>query len=143
MKALLLDDDRSILTLLQRVLTRSGYEVQAYPDPSLCPLYSAKSCVECASVEQGCPDLILTDILMPHVTGIEFLEELKRIGCKCRHIAMMSGDWQDCYVEKASMMGVHMFAKPFHIGQFEHWLGTVAVEYPRVSLPGAASAPVG
>ena len=69
---------------------------------------------------------------MPYVNGIDFVEVLKRIGCKCRHIAMMSGDWQDCYLQKASVLGVHIFSKPFHVQQFEHWLESVTDEDVRL-----------
>lgn len=146
MKALVLDDDRSIVTLMKHVLTRRGYEVSAYLDPVACPLYHAVSCAACSFAAEGCPDLILTDVVMPHVNGVEFVERLQHIGCKCPHIAMMSGNWQDQYVEGASRMGVQMFAKPFPIRQFERWLDTWAdrdghfVALPQEALPAAPRA---
>jgi DNA-binding response OmpR family regulator len=135
MKALLVDDDLTILHLLQSVLVRRGYEVDAYADPIDCPLYQAPSCTSCAPSAEKCPDLILTDIVMPHANGFEFLEKVKSNGCKCRHIAVMSGDWQDRYVLNASQMGVRVFEKPFSIREFVGWLGTVENEDAAASVP--------
>lgn len=133
-----MDDDRTILHLLQSVLRRRGYEVDAYADPVECPLFQAPSCTSCAPGAEKCPDLILTDIAMPHANGFEFLEKVKRNGCKCRHIGVMSGDWQDCYVHRATCMGVRVFEKPFSIREFEGWLGAVEREDATAGEPAAS-----
>jgi CheY-like chemotaxis protein len=123
MQALILEDDPLILSLLQRVLVRRGYDVVTYPDPTACPIFTDSGC-PCSS-QPKCPDIILTDFNMPSVNGIEFVEHLQRKGCKCRNIAMISGSWTAEDLQHASPLGVSVFAKPFHLQRLESWLGTV------------------
>jgi DNA-binding response OmpR family regulator len=125
MRALVLDDDPLMLTLMQHVVAHRGYEVLSYANPTLCPIM-ASACCPCGFPAGGCPDLILTDVNMPSVNGIEFVEDLKRRGCTCRHIAMISGDWSDANLAKARECGARVFAKPFGLRELESWLTQVA-----------------
>jgi CheY-like chemotaxis protein len=131
MQALILEDDPLVMSLLERVLVRRGYTVVTYPDPTACPLYADSSC-PCAA-QPNCPDIILTDYNMPSVNGLEFVEHLKRKGCTCRNIAMISGSWTADELRSASPLGVSVFAKPFHLQRLESWLESV--ECSRASNP--------
>lgn len=67
----IIDDEREILTLLEKYLTKTGkYKVQTFTDP-----------VQALRVLSGATDVdvILLDIMMPHMDGIEFLEKFKAI----------------------------------------------------------------
>ena len=118
---LLMDDDLDILWMLQRALEKWGHKVDAYVNPEICPAYSSPVC-HCDIINMGCPDVILTDVNMPLVNGIKFVEELKRKGCKCRKIGMMFGDWSESDLLKAYSMEVKIFAKPFDLSEFQLWL---------------------
>ena len=100
MNVLLIDDDLPILSMIQGALEKWGHKVDAYLNPEICPAYSSPAC-HCDRFNKGCPDVILTDVNMPLVNGIKFVEELKRKSCKCRKIGMMSGDWNDSDLLKA------------------------------------------
>jgi CheY-like chemotaxis protein len=64
---LIVDDDESILELLRLHLTGAGYEVHVASD-AISAGYM---------VLRSVPDLIITDISMPHMDGFEFVAALK------------------------------------------------------------------
>jgi len=64
---LIVDDDESILELLRLHLTGAGYEVHVATD-AISAGYM---------VLRSIPDLIITDISMPHMDGFEFVAALK------------------------------------------------------------------
>lgn len=121
MNVLLVDDDACMLAMLQRLLVKWGHEVDACFSPTLSPAYYSPAC-PCALIETGCPDVILTDVNMPLVNGVKFIEELKRKGCKCPKIGMMSGDWHDSDLLIVAHMGVTVFDKPFDLSILRSWV---------------------
>ena len=66
-KILVIEDDRSLIDVLQYNLTQAGYEVSTAMD--------GHSGYEKAV--QTHPDLILLDLLMPEMDGFEFIEQLQ------------------------------------------------------------------
>ena len=64
---LVVDDDESIRELLSLHLSAAGYKVEVAAD-AIAAGYS---------VLRSAPDLILTDISMPHMTGFEFVAALR------------------------------------------------------------------
>jgi CheY-like chemotaxis protein len=64
---LVVDDDESIRELLRLHLRAAGYEVQVAAD-GIAAGYM---------VLRGAPDLIISDISMPHMNGFEFVAALK------------------------------------------------------------------
>jgi len=67
-KILIIDDDQAIRTTLQRVLEREGYDVVA--------AFDGEEGVEAADRES--PDLILLDLGLPGIDGIEALRRIKQ-----------------------------------------------------------------
>jgi len=66
-RILVVDDDEGIRDLLRMHLTSAGYEVQVAAD-AIAAGYI---------VLQAPPDLIITDVNMPHMDGFEFVAALK------------------------------------------------------------------
>ncbi|WP_022665724.1 response regulator [Desulfospira joergensenii] len=66
---LFVDDDRKIVEIFDKMLTRIGYRVKAYTDP-LEALAAFKS-------DPGFFDLVITDMTMPKMTGADLTEILK------------------------------------------------------------------
>jgi len=64
---LVIDDDESILQLLQMHLSAAGYEVRTAAD-AISAGYM---------VLRSPPNLIITDVNMPHMDGFEFIAALK------------------------------------------------------------------
>jgi DNA-binding response OmpR family regulator len=125
-RALIFDDDLMIRQMLWTACDRRGYEVFTFPDPAVCPLHVNDGC-SCTS-EGTCADIIISDLDMPNVKGLDFVEKLLGKGCRCRHIALMSGAWSDSDIARAAELGCKLFAKPFHIGQITAWLEQVERE---------------
>ena len=64
---LVVDDNEDIVDIARKVLLARGFEVRvAYNGPSAL-----------ASVEQRRPDLILLDIMMPQMSGMDVLDRLR------------------------------------------------------------------
>ena len=66
-KILVVDDDRDILELLQYNLEKEGYEVRAV----------SKSTESLAAAHDFHPDLIILDIMMPKINGLEVCRQLR------------------------------------------------------------------
>jgi len=64
---LVVDDDESIRELLRMHLNAAGYEVHVAPD----------AIVAGYLVLRSPPDLIISDVNMPHMDGLEFVAALK------------------------------------------------------------------
>lgn len=64
----LVDDDKNILTSVSMVLESEGYKVKSYTDGSNA----------LAAIESDPPDLMLLDIKMPRMDGMEVLRRLRK-----------------------------------------------------------------
>lgn len=115
-----MDDDGILRGLLRQILEGRGYEVLTFSNPGLCPLYNEGSC-RCTDGE-ACGDIIISDVSMPNVSGLDFVERQKKMGCKVKNVALMSGAWSGSDVEKAKSLGCKVFQKPFPLAEIEEWL---------------------
>ncbi|WP_119299678.1 response regulator [Dongia deserti] len=78
--ALVIDDDPQVRCLIAMMLKRAGYEVAQAKD-------GGEGIELCASLE---PEVIVTDIFMPHVDGIDVLREAK-VGSRQPRVVAISG----------------------------------------------------
>ena len=122
-RIILLEDNDANRKLLCRLFDRRGYEVFAFPTPAVCPLQRLPEC-RCDGNER-CADIILSDLDMPLVTGLQFIENQKQKNCKVVHAAIMSGNWQEDAVLKARELGCKIFHKPFEIREINDWLDEI------------------
>lgn len=122
-RALIFDDNKEIRHILCTLFDRREYEVFTFPHPASCPLSEEEVC-PCSS-EETCADVILSDLNMPIKKGIDFLEEQIKKGCKCKHFALMSGDFSNENVSKTNSLGIHIFKKPFKLTQIINWLDKI------------------
>ena len=69
-KILIVDDEETNVRLLEYLLRRNGYRsIYGVTDPrAVVPIYQA-----------FCPDLVLLDLVMPQMNGIELMEKLQRV----------------------------------------------------------------
>ncbi|MEI8138664.1 MAG: response regulator [bacterium] len=128
LKAMVIDDDPGVLHYLRYILERRGYEVLAFEDSSKSPLHK-RGGRPCQMHDSECPDLIITDLIMPRVNGVDLLESVVKKGCRCRHLALVSGT---AITEKDSRRmakyGARFFSKPLDLSDFYNWLEMVEKE---------------
>ena len=124
MKAMILDDNPTIRSMLERIFHRRGYDIVSYSNPTECPLYMDEP-IQCP-IDDSCPSVIATDYEMPFVNGVEFIEALHRKGCSCPHVALITGSLPDEQVmERIAKLGITFFQKPVHRDQINGWLDQV------------------
>lgn len=104
---LVIEDDVQFRDTLQQMLTRDGHQVTIATDGSEALLL----------LKTVRPELIITDILMPKMDGIEIIMELRRLGSETPIIAMSGGGRSiasDTALGSAELMGVKAtLVKPF------------------------------
>lgn len=105
-KILLIDDDELVVYALGKYLQRKGFEVKTLP--------SGKDAISTYKSFQ--PDVIITDIIMPDVEGLELILEFRKIDSNIPIIAMSGGSRRldTSYLESASLIGANItLEKPF------------------------------
>jgi DNA-binding NtrC family response regulator len=68
---ILLDDEPDIVSVFGKVLQLSGYEVNGFTDPRQAREFFAENRDKCS--------LVITDLRMPHMNGIDFAAEVRKI----------------------------------------------------------------
>ncbi len=126
-RALIFDDDPLIRKMLWTVFDQRGYEILTFPDPGLCPLHLRSEC-RCGT-GTACTDVIVSDLQMPCLKGLDFVEELRGKGCHCRHIALMSGSWSESDIARAGALSCKLFIKPFRVSEVAAWLTQVEASF--------------
>ena len=104
---LLVDDDEKVRELVRVNLEFEGYVVR-----------EAGSADEgLAAIEEAKPDLILLDVMMPHVDGWEMLRRVQeRYGAGVIPVVMFSGKVDEQAEALAASSGAHAFVgKPFDL----------------------------
>ena len=132
-RVLIFDDQKEIRQLLWSLFDDRGYEVFTFPHPAICPLAEA-DCCPCPP-DQSCTDIIISDVDMPILNGLDFIEQQIGKGCRCKYIALMSGAFTDEQIAKATALGITLFRKPFRITDIINWLDRIEKEIdPRREL---------
>ncbi|GAB3903239.1 hypothetical protein GCM10028803_31330 [Larkinella knui] len=84
-KILVVDDDATYRQLITYGLTKAGYEVLIAND--------GREALNWIRNPQQRPDLVLLDLLMPRLSGIEVLESLKALSYKLPVILISGAEW--------------------------------------------------
>ena len=101
---LLVDDEPSVLTIVDTVLRRSGYHVIAVSNPLEALQYSQNADVRI--------DLLLTDIVMPHMDGPQ-LAELFGNASPMSKVLYMSGHPTAAILARGLPANAQILQKPF------------------------------
>ena len=127
-RVLIFDDDELMRKLLWEYFDSRKYVVFTFPHPKSCALFDVQSCA-CPS-HQACADIIISDLNMPFMKGLDFLEQQIKKGCKVTHLALMSGDLTNSDSDRAKSLGIKLFNKPFSITEIDEWVEIVEAEVP-------------
>ncbi len=103
-KILVVDDEESITDIIKIMLSAKGYEVIiANNGKQGLDLYREKK-----------PDLVITDIIMPDMEGIEFLKILKKENKNLPVIVMSGHPTGKQFLNISRFLGAHSYLqKPF------------------------------
>ena len=101
-KILVVDDSTTNVVLLEAILDEKGYQIET--------ALNAKEAY--AIIERESPDLILLDLLMPKISGFDFLEEIrKNEKTKNTPVIVVSALTDEENVDKILKMGAIDFVK--------------------------------
>lgn len=123
-RVLVADDDAAMLGLMARRLERQGLEVVRAED--------GRGALE--KIEQGVYDLIVTDIYMPGVTGLEILKQAKDVDVNTQVIVVTAGATLENAIEALNNGAFAYLKKPFdHLSVFDNTVNR-ALQFRRVLL---------
>ena len=106
---LIVDDHQSIRKLCVTVGTSLGFECREAE--------SAESAL--AYLETDTPDIVLADLMMPNMTGLEFLPRVKKLFPHCE-IAIMTGHGSIETAVQAMRLGAYDYiTKPFRVEELK------------------------
>jgi len=122
-RAIIFDDSSLIRFSLWSIFDGRGYEVFTFPDPGLCPLHTSEKCP--CPPETKCADVIISDVKMSGINGLDFVEQLIQKGCKRPPIALMSANFSESDRARAAILGCALFTKPFESAEIVGWIEEV------------------
>ncbi|MBE0575532.1 MAG: response regulator [Desulfuromonadales bacterium] len=101
-KILIVDDSPSVLAVLEDMLDDLGYEVTA----------ASNGKQACQLLETIRYDLIITDLSMPVMDGIDFAQTAKQMpNCKFVPIVMLSSEEDAAKIAEAKRVGISTFLR--------------------------------
>lgn len=105
-RVLVVDDEGLIADSVAAILNRNGYSAEA--------MYSGADALQ--SVRAQCPDIIVSDVVMPDVNGIQLAKAVRSL-CPKTRIVLFSGNVDtSSLLDDASLEGYffEILAKPVH-----------------------------
>jgi DNA-binding NtrC family response regulator len=114
-RILIVDDERAILDYMQTLLERDGYQVKTLSDPLA---------VE-EEVRGGGYHLIVLDLMMPRLDGIEVLKRIRRIDTDIAVVIFTGYPNLETAVASMKLDAVDYIKKPFNVDEFREVLSRV------------------
>lgn len=104
MKVLVCEDDEMVLKMVEFRLRKEGYEIHLAGD--------GKEALE--KIEKERPDLIITDIMMPYLTGLEIVHQVRKtLGLNTPIIIVSSIGLEKTVLEAFQLGADDFITKPF------------------------------
>ena len=115
-RVLVADDDEDIRDLVEFKLTQAGYDVHAVPD----------GMAAWAAFEAGPPDLVVLDVMMPGLSGIDVLRRIRESGHASVPVLLLSARSRDSDVDTGFAVGANDYViKPFSPRELVHRVGGI------------------
>jgi two-component system, cell cycle sensor histidine kinase and response regulator CckA len=112
---LLVEDEHAVRTAVRRMLERTGYQVLEAED--------AAAGIRIAADRAGTIDIVVTDLMMPGMSGSEFASKLAEIHPGLR-VVLTSGYTDDAVLRRGLLGAAHAFLqKPFTSEQLSNVIG--------------------
>lgn len=108
MKILVAEDEPMLLKTIELKLKKEGYEV----------ITTADGREAIAKIEEMDPDMVITDIMMPYISGLEIVAIVRKRTHKKIPIIMLSAMEQEKVVMEAFELGADDYiTKPFSLNE--------------------------
>ncbi len=122
--AWIIDDDEEMQEAIKLMLQLLDYEVEVYQE--------ARSASR-DLIAGGRPDVIILDIMMPEISGIDMLEFMRRRReLRGIPVVMLSSETTDVQVDEAMELGADGFVfKPVTLEELEAALQKAIVRHPK------------
>jgi DNA-binding NtrC family response regulator len=102
-KVLIVDDDKDIVRIVATMLEGRGWDIAA--------AYGGAEAIE--KVAASKPDVILLDIMMPEMNGIEVLKRIKKLDAAARIIMITAFGDVESYLDSMELGAYEYINKPF------------------------------
>lgn len=106
---LLVDDEKTIVQLLEPIITNYGYNVTSYTD--------SKKAIE--AIRTNHYDVVLTDLMMPDVTGMDISKEIKASGKDTKVIILTGFASVDSAIESIQLGIYDYLRKPLKLDEIK------------------------
>ena len=118
MKILVVDDEEGARELFSTILTDEGYEVTLANDGE-----------EALALFKNTPfNLVITDIKMPVMDGLQLLQEIRKIGSKTDVIMVTAYGEVESYLKAMSLGAAEYINKPIRIKELKRIVHKVLTE---------------
>jgi len=114
-RILIVDDDKAICDFMQSLLEKDGFIVKTLSDPTL---------VE-DEVRQGDYHVLILDLMMPKMDGIEVLKKIRTIDSDIAVVIFTAHPNLDSAVASMKLDAVDYIKKPFNVDEFREVLARV------------------
>ena len=122
LKVVVIESDPDLRLLLAKALEQQGHVVVAYENALVAPIGSSHC--PCGNLP-NCPDVIISDLDLPGMSGTAFIERLSHQQCRCRNIALVTGSGIDPdSMQKMYRCNARVFLKPFRLAELANWFQT-------------------
>ena len=113
-RILVVDDEIAVCDIMSDFLTLKGYEVYTASD--------GQSAIN--KVKEVCPHLVLLDIVMPGISGIKVLKEIKKFNPETKVIIITAVPDQGIITESIDLGAYDYIRKPMDLKHIEHIVTT-------------------
>jgi DNA-binding NtrC family response regulator len=114
-RILIIDDDPAICEYMQTLLEKDGFVVKTLSDPTLAE----------QEVRQGEYHVIILDLMMPKMDGIEVLRRIRAIDTDIAVVIFTAHPNLDTAVASMKLDAVDYIKKPFNVDEFREVLARV------------------
>lgn len=121
-RVIIFNRDRERLKMMTYYFNvRGGYEVLTYREPLICPVWVSDA--DCSN-SSACADIIISDLVIPKMTGIEFFREQSRRGCKVsmKNKAIIVGHFDEIKINEIVEPGYVVFEETIDFHKMTAWL---------------------
>jgi two-component system response regulator HydG len=117
----IVDDEQGILDVVSRFAERAGFDVATCAD--------GREAI--ALIQTRRPDLVMVDLRMPEVGGLDILRAIRDVDAHCQAVLMTGFASVDTAVEAVKLGAMDYLSKPLDFGRLDQLLASVRDEIDR------------